>query len=152
MTKNKTRRAPKTLGETAYRATVRAHACDVLRSYLPAATLTENVGIFGVAGFEYLLSKMYSHELSEAKELATAMHGELNQRIPSFVKRAQMQRLSGQHRRVGEKLWRPMRRKRLWPAANESVMLIDYDLLMQRRKSSRRFFIRTLFIHCSSSP
>ena len=29
--------------ETAYRATVRAQACDVLRSYLPAATLT-NVG------------------------------------------------------------------------------------------------------------
>src|ERR671918_457823 len=33
--------------ETAYRATVRAQAFDVLRSYLPAATLT-NVGIFGV--------------------------------------------------------------------------------------------------------
>ncbi len=75
--------------ETAYRATVRAHACDVLRSYLPAATLT-NVGLFGVGqAFEYLLSKLYSHELSEAKELAAAMHGELNQLIPSFVKRAQ---------------------------------------------------------------
>jgi thymidylate synthase ThyX len=75
--------------ETAYRATVRAHACDVLRGYLPAATLT-NVGIFGVGqAFEYLMSKMYSHELSEAKELASAMHGELNQLIPSFVKRAQ---------------------------------------------------------------
>jgi thymidylate synthase ThyX len=74
--------------ETAYRATVRAHACDVLRSYLPAATLT-NVGLFGVGqAFEYLLSKLYSHELSEAKELAGAMHSELNQLIPSFVKRA----------------------------------------------------------------
>src|SRR3990172_5744376 len=75
--------------ETAYRATVRAHACDVLRGYLPAATLT-NVGIFGAGqAFEYLLSKLYSHELAEAKELAGAMHGELNQLIPSFVKRAQ---------------------------------------------------------------
>jgi thymidylate synthase ThyX len=75
--------------ETAYRATVRAHACDVLRSYLPAATLT-NVGMFGVGqAFEYLISKFYSHELSEMKELARAMHGELNQLIPSFVKRAQ---------------------------------------------------------------
>jgi thymidylate synthase ThyX len=75
--------------ETAYRATVRAHACDVLRSYLPAATLT-NVGLFGVGqALEYLVSKLYSHELSEAKELACAMHGELNQLIPSFVKRAQ---------------------------------------------------------------
>ncbi len=75
--------------ETAYRATVRAQACDVLRSYLPAATLT-NVGMFGVGqAFEYLLSKFYSHELSEITELAGAMHGELNQLIPSFVKRAQ---------------------------------------------------------------
>jgi thymidylate synthase ThyX len=76
--------------ETAYRATVRAQACDVLRSYLPAATLT-NVGLFGVGqAFEYLLSKLYSHELSEADELGGAMHGELNQLIPSFVKRAQL--------------------------------------------------------------
>jgi thymidylate synthase ThyX len=75
--------------ETAYRATVRAHACDVLRSYLPAATLT-NVGMFGVGqAFEYLISKFYSHELTEARELGGAMHGELNQLIPSFVKRAQ---------------------------------------------------------------
>jgi thymidylate synthase ThyX len=44
--------------ETAYRATVRAQACDVLRSYLPAATVT-NVGMFGVGqAFEYLLSKL----------------------------------------------------------------------------------------------
>jgi thymidylate synthase ThyX len=76
--------------ETAYRATVRAHACDVLRGYLPAATLT-NVGMYGVGqAFEYLLSKLYSHELSETKDLASAMHGELNQLIPSFVKRAQL--------------------------------------------------------------
>jgi thymidylate synthase ThyX len=76
--------------ETAYRTTVRAHACDVLRSYLPAATLT-NVGLFGVGqAFEYLLSKLHSHELSEAKDLASALHGELNQLIPSFVKRAQV--------------------------------------------------------------
>jgi thymidylate synthase ThyX len=75
--------------ETAYRATVRAHACDVLRGYLPAATLT-NVGMFGVGqAFEYLLSKFYSHELSEIQELGSAMHDELNQLIPSFVKRAQ---------------------------------------------------------------
>jgi thymidylate synthase ThyX len=76
--------------ETAYRATVRAHACDVLRSYLPAATLT-NVGMFGVGqAFEYLISKFYSHELTEATELGSAMHAELNQLIPSFMKRARL--------------------------------------------------------------
>jgi thymidylate synthase ThyX len=61
----------------------------VLRSYLPAATLT-NVGMFGVGqAFEYLISKLYSHDLSEAQQLGSAIHGELNQLIPSFVKRAQ---------------------------------------------------------------
>ena len=80
--------------ETAYRATVRAQACDVLRSYLPAATLT-NVGMFGVGqAFEYLLSKFYSHHLSEVKDLAAAMHSDLNQLIPSFVKRAQRTTIS----------------------------------------------------------
>ena len=42
-------------------------ACDVLRSYLPAATLT-NVGIFGVGqAFEYLMSKFYSHALTKRR-------------------------------------------------------------------------------------
>lgn len=74
--------------EKAYRSTVRAQACDVLRSYLPAATKT-NVGLFGVGqAFEHLLTKLYSHELTEARALATSIHQELNQLIPSFVKRA----------------------------------------------------------------
>ena len=74
--------------ESAYRSTVRAQACDVLRGYLPAATLT-NAGFFGAGqAFEYLLTKLYSHELAEAKDLAAAIHRELNQLIPSFVKRA----------------------------------------------------------------
>jgi thymidylate synthase ThyX len=112
--------------ETAYRTTVRAHACDVLRAYLPAATLT-NVGIFGVGqAFEYLMSKMYSHELSEAKELAAAMHGELNQLIPSFVKRTQRNDYL-------VSTWTTARQiaavtvKLLAPSPSEPVTLIDYD-------------------------
>lgn len=74
--------------DTAYRATVRAQACDILRSYLPAATLT-NVGIFGVGqAFEHLLNKSYSHELMEMRKIGAGMHAALNQLIPSFVKRA----------------------------------------------------------------
>ena len=93
--------------ETAYRATVRAQACDVLRSYLPAATLT-NVGLFGVGqAFEYLLSKLFSLQLDEATCVATAMQTELNQLIPSFVKRAQRQRLPDRNRASGEKLGGP---------------------------------------------
>ena len=112
--------------ETAYRATVRAHACDVLRSYLPAATLT-NVGIFGVGqAFEYLLSKLYSHELSEAKELAASMHGELNQLIPSFVKRAQVNEYLVRAAAVAK----ASAREALSTdsiESNEPVALIDYD-------------------------
>jgi thymidylate synthase ThyX len=112
--------------ETAYRATVRAHACDVLRSYLPAATLT-NVGLFGVGqAFEYLLSKLYSHELSEAKELAATMHGELNQLIPSFVKRAQYNEyLAGTTAAAKALAGRSL--PAIPAAAPETVTLIDYD-------------------------
>ena len=112
--------------ETAYRATVRAHACDVLRSYLPAATLT-NVGLFGVGqAFEYLLSKLYAHELSEAKDLAGAMHGELNQLIPSFVKRAQFNEYLAGSTTMAKKLAASF--VRLLPVrANEPVTLVDYD-------------------------
>jgi thymidylate synthase ThyX len=112
--------------ETAYRATVRAHACDVLRSYLPAATLT-NVGMFGVGqAFEYLLSKLYSHELNEAKELATAMHTDLNQLIPSFVKRAQLNEYLVATTAAGETLAADA--VKLPPVVvNEPVTLIDHD-------------------------
>jgi thymidylate synthase ThyX len=112
--------------ESAYRATVRAHACDVLRSYLPAATLT-NVGLFGVGqAFEYLLSKLYSDELSEAKKLAGAMHGELNQLIPSFVKRAQLnQYMVGTYSAARHTAAQMLRSSIAVSAA--PVTLVDYD-------------------------
>ena len=118
--------------ETAYRATVRAQACDVLRSYLPAATLT-NVGMFGAGqAFEYLVSKLYSNELSEAQALGAAMHGELNQLIPSFVKRAQRndylvattaaaKALAGQATSL-----EPI-------ATKEAVTLVDYDAAAEEK-------------------
>jgi thymidylate synthase ThyX len=112
--------------ETAYRATVRAHACDVLRSYLPAATLT-NVGMFGAGqAFEYLVSKLYSNDLSEAQELAAAMHGELNQLIPSFVKRAQRNDYLVATTAAAKAL--AAHASALAPVAtSEAVTLVDYD-------------------------
>jgi len=112
--------------ETAYRATVRAHACDVLRSYLPAATLT-NVGMFGVGqAFEYLISKFYSCDLGEIKELGGAMHGELNQLIPSFVKRAQLNEYLAGTTTAAKAL--AAKAVGVLPRdAKEPVTLIDYD-------------------------
>jgi len=127
--------------ETAYRATVRAHACDVLRSYLPAATLT-NVGMFGVGqAFEYLLSKLYSHLLSEAKELAAAMHGELNQLIPSFVKRAQVNDYLMSTTVLARSLASDILET---PAAgsSESVALVDYD-----RNAEEKIIAAILYPH-----
>jgi thymidylate synthase ThyX len=112
--------------ETAYRSTVRAHACDVLRGYLPAATLT-NVGLFGVGqAFEYLLTKLYSHELAEAKNLAAAMHTELNQLIPSFVKRARFSDYLAATRASVRSLASKVVKGRSSRSA-EPVILVDYD-------------------------
>ena len=112
--------------ETAYRATVRAQACDVLRSYLPAATLT-NVGMFGAGqAFEYLVSKLYSHELSEARALGAAIHGELKQLIPSFVKRAQRNDYLAATTAAAKAL--AAHRTTITPVATqEPVTLVDYD-------------------------
>jgi len=112
--------------ESAYRATVRAQACDVLRGYLPAATLT-NVGLFGVGqAFEYLLTKLYSHELIEAKNLAATIHRELDKLIPSFVKRARpseylAETFSATHALVAKFVSEPPTETR------EAVALIDYE-------------------------
>ena len=118
--------------ESAYRATVRAQACDILRGYLPAATLT-NVGFFGVGqAFEYLLTKLYSHELTEARELAGSVHRELNQLIPSFVKRAKFSEYMAETytgtRSLAQKLVRTK------PAeSRKQVTLIDYDRTAEDR-------------------
>jgi thymidylate synthase ThyX len=112
--------------ETAYRATVRAHACDVLRGYLPASTLT-NVGMFGVGqAFEYLVSKLYSHDLSEAKDLAAALHRELDQLIPSFVKRAQFNDYLAGTAKAAKQL-ADTYAKAAPLSRREPVELIDYD-------------------------
>lgn len=112
--------------ESAYRSTVRAQACDILRGYLPAATLT-NAGFFGVGqAFEYLLTKLYSHELTEAKELAAAIHRELNKLIPSFVKRAQRSDyLAGTYDGVRSLASKVIKRKPV--RSTRSVALVDYD-------------------------
>lgn len=89
MTKFVTERFPQTdVTDRAYKATVKAKACDILRVFLPASALT-NIGIFGNGrAFEYLLLKMYANPLKEMRCIAEAMQQELNKAIPSFVKRA----------------------------------------------------------------
>jgi thymidylate synthase ThyX len=83
-------RFPLEPGETerAWKSATRAKALDLLRGLLPAATLT-NLGLYGNGrAFEYLITKMAAQDLPECRRLASDIHGQLSQVIPSFVRRA----------------------------------------------------------------
>ena len=74
--------------ERAWKSATRAKSLDILRGLLPAGTLT-NLGLYGNGrAFEYLITKMAGQDLPECRRLAGEIHGELNQVIPSFVRRA----------------------------------------------------------------
>jgi thymidylate synthase ThyX len=73
--------------DAAYRSTVRARVCDVLRGLLPAAT-TSNVGIFASGqAYEQLLLRLRGHELAEARVTGDRLLAALRVVIPSFVAR-----------------------------------------------------------------
>ncbi|HEX5369477.1 MAG TPA: FAD-dependent thymidylate synthase, partial [Dehalococcoidia bacterium] len=78
---------PEGASNAAYRMSIRAKVCDILRGLLPAAT-TSNVGIYGSAqGYEALLLRLLSHNLAEARSLGEAMLRELKKVVPVFVER-----------------------------------------------------------------
>lgn len=70
-----------------WRQAIQARAFDSVRGILPGASLS-NVGIFGTGqSFEYLLLRMRSHPLPEARAYADLMLTELRKVIPSFLRR-----------------------------------------------------------------
>lgn len=72
----------------AYGFTIRSAACDVIRCILPAATQA-NLGLVGNGRFfSGLISKLLSHDLTEARELAVKIKEALDPQIPTFIKRA----------------------------------------------------------------
>ncbi len=72
----------------AYNFTIRSAACDVIRCILPACTQA-NVGLVGNGRFySGLITKLLSHDLCEAHELADSIRKALNTQIPTFIKRA----------------------------------------------------------------
>lgn len=117
----------------AYNSAVRAHACDVVRLLLPASTKT-NVGIFGNGRFfQGLLTKMYSHELTEIRQLAASMHEEFNHLIPSFVRRSKADEFLQKKQRGMRALADIMvamgaDKKTQKNISGETVTLIDYDV------------------------
>src|SRR5690625_1907137 len=71
----------------AYRRTITAKACDLLRGLLPAATLS-NMGIFASGqSYEQLLLRLRRHDLAEARHVGALMYSELQPVIGSFLSR-----------------------------------------------------------------
>ena len=138
-------RFPQEDGETdrAWKSATRAKALDLLRGLLPAGTLT-NLGLFGNGrAFEYLITKVATHELPECQALAGSLHHELSQVIPSFVRRAlderygmpAAQRLAAV-RRATQRLAQRGR-----PAPSEpAVRLLDHDPAAERKVVAAALF------------
>ena len=133
-----------TTSDRAYKSTVRAKTCDILRGLLPASTLT-NMGFFGDGrAFEYLLTKMYGDDLVEMRDLAAMMQTELAAVIPSFVKRANdkygisMQEYFKRTRVAMEGVARAHSN----PLGSESVVLVEYD-----KEAERKIIVAALYPH-----
>lgn len=72
----------------AYKSAVRAQACDLLRCFLPMATLT-NVGVWGNGrALEYMLLNLLADPFAENRWLGRAGAHELDAVIGPFIKRA----------------------------------------------------------------
>ncbi len=73
--------------QRAYANSVKANALDLMRDYLPMATLT-HVGISTNArAYEALMLKLLASELSEARHVGNRLYEELYKVVPSLVKR-----------------------------------------------------------------
>ena len=116
------------MARRAYDATVRAHACDVTRGYLPGATRT-NVGVFASGqAYEHLINRLLSQPLGELNTLGDALKRELDELIPAFVKRARRSDYLAALRETT----RAMARRAIGsvlpePTPAEPVRLLDYD-------------------------
>ncbi len=120
--------------DRAYSETIKAKACDVLRAYLPAATLT-NVGFFGVGqSLEYVITKCLTSPLWEIRNLAREAQNELKKVIPSLVGRATSKRGRIYQRYVAatERNLEKMAKKfvednRLPETSGPSAQLVEWD-------------------------
>lgn len=127
-----------TVGDFAYRQSVRARALDALRGLLPAATLS-NVGIYGSGqSYEMLCLKMRSHPLPEVRSYGELILTELRKVIPSFLSRVDrpdrggewVKYLGAQTEAMDTLVARMFPRERSEGDAvgsSESVRLLDFD-------------------------
>lgn len=78
--------------DAAYRASIRAKACDIARHLLPLSART-NMGIYGNGrAFEYLISNLLGDQLPEVQDVGQQLSEALGQVIPVFIERATSER------------------------------------------------------------
>jgi len=136
-----------------YRGSTKAKALDILRSLLPASTLT-NVGITGNGrAFEYLLTILYSSSLDEEKSLASKIKHELDTTIKSFV-----QRSNDNYGKILQKYLQDLKKitrgfsKKYVPSdktQNSLVKLVDYE---PEAKSLNKIISALLYEHAQGTP
>jgi thymidylate synthase ThyX len=117
--------------ERAWKSATRAKALDLLRGLLPAGSLT-NLGLYGNGrAFEYLVTKLASRrELQECRDLAAALHRELQVVMPAFVRRALDERYGEPAARLMNHTFKAVRQLalNLQPAPPETrVRLVESD-------------------------
>lgn len=123
----------------AYRQSVRAQACDLLRCFLPMATLT-NVGVWGNGrALEYMLLNLLADPFEENRMLGKAGQRELQDVIGPFIKRADDEKGKQQQeyirtrrsaqKRLVEKYLDPLVATRLQPASQRQAkaVLVHYN-------------------------
>lgn len=120
--------------ERAYDSACRAKACDILRYIIPAGTLT-NLGMtINGRALEHLLTKMFSHPLEEAREIAKLMKEEALKIIPTLIKYADYNAYMAETDRAMRQLAKgifsadrgqPTANCRL-PTADQPVVLVRY--------------------------
>jgi thymidylate synthase ThyX len=124
--------------ERAWRSSINAKACDLLRGLLPAAT-TSNVGMYASGqAYEQLLLRLQSHELAEARDLGRQMLAELRTVIPEFLERVDrddrgrvwstyLADTRGQTRRIAGDLLDGMVDDAQSDPVQPEVVLVDFD-------------------------
>ncbi len=115
----------------AYENAAKANALDLMRDYLPMATLT-HVGIsMNARSYENLVLKLRASQLAESRKIGNDVARELSKTIPSLIKRVDekhgmeyvsfLSKRSSMSEEFVERIWGNSSSKRL-----ENVMLIEY--------------------------
>ena len=131
----------------AYRQAVRAQACDLLRCFLPLATLT-NVGVWGNGrALEYLILNLLADPYEENNWLGRAGQHELRQVIGPFIRRADdekgrphqeyLRARRAAQQRLAEKYLDPGRME-----ASAAVQLLSQDLPNPPRNRPKALLVR----------